>query len=353
MEKEKSLSLEIPLDKAEDIRKYLIRKHIINKSLKIFKQDKFIYFPIKNDYYIYISNHKQLEKFNKKEKIFLKNKTKQKSYKDIIAIPNDLKKFLPSSYDEIGDLILIKIPDNLSLYKKEIGASLLIINKKIKSIFSISPIIGEMRTREIEIIAGENKTETVHKEYNLKFKVDINKAYFSTRLANERKKIASIVKDNEIIIDMFAGVAPFSIMIAKYANPEIIYAIDKNKEAIKYAKYNIKINKVLDKVEVINADSKNIPKIMNKKSIKADRIIMNLPFSSDQFFSSALKISKEKVNIHYYSIINGQNINFKLRLLKSIAKDNGFKLVNLPVRKIKTYSPREFYICIDITATKI
>ena len=83
---------------------------------------------------------------------------------------------------------------------------------------------------------------------------------------------------------MFAGVAPFSIMMAKYADPEIVYAIDKNKEALKYAKQNIKRNNVLDRVEVINADAKEVPNILQKK---ADRIIMNLPLSSHLFFVSA------------------------------------------------------------------
>ena len=60
----------------------------------------------------------------------------------------------------------------------------------------------------------------------------LKETYFSPRLANERKRITSLVKPGETVVDMFAGVAPFSIMIAKYANPKIIYAIDKNKDAI-------------------------------------------------------------------------------------------------------------------------
>ena len=100
----------------------------------------------------------------------------------------------------IGDIILIKIPKELNKYKKVIGDALLNSNKQIKVICAIEPVKGELRTRDIEIIAGEKRTETTHKEYGLTFKLDIKKCYFSPRLANERKRITNLVKKDEIWI---------------------------------------------------------------------------------------------------------------------------------------------------------
>ena len=48
--------------------------------------------------------------------------------------------------------------------------------------------------------------------------------------------IASQVKNDEIILDMFTGVAPFPLMISRYAKPKSIIAVDKNKDAIILAK---------------------------------------------------------------------------------------------------------------------
>ena len=177
----------------------------------------------------------------------------------------------------------------------------------------------------------------------------MQKTYFSPRLATERKRVANLVKPGEIVVDMFTGVAPFSIMIAKYADPKIIYAIDKNSEAIKYAKENIKKNNVLDKVEIIHADAKKVHKILKEK---ADRIIMNLPFSAHMFLKNTLTITKKISIIHYYDILKEEEIQERINELKRIGKENKTKLTNLNVRKIKTYAPREFYIGIDITATK-
>jgi tRNA (guanine37-N1)-methyltransferase len=149
---------------------------------------------------------------------------------------------------------------------------------------------------------------------------------------------------------MFTGVAPFSIMLAKYSNPKIIYALDKNPYAVKYAKINIKNNKVLDKIQVIKADAKNSSNIIKEK---VDRIIMNLPFSAYKFFKYALNIANNKCVIFYYDILKEEEIDKRVGFLKKIAFDKGFILESLDIHKIKTYAPREFYIGIDITAKKM
>ena len=333
----------VKLEQAEKVRRYLSEKKLLRDDLKITKDNEFVYLPIK-------SITKELDSHKLIKRDFEKRDTKTKSYKEIVSIPDRLKSVLPTAYDVIGNIILIKLPNNLLDYKKEIGDSLLKSNKNIKTVCVIKPVSGEFRTRNIEIIAGEKCTITTHREYGLEYITDINKTYFSPRLATERKRVSSLVKKDEIVVDMFTGVAPFSIMIAKYAKPKIIYAIDKNKEAIKFAKLNIKRNNVLDKIEVINADAREIHKITQ---IKADRVIMNLPFSAHLFFTNALKIIKNNSIIHYYDIINENKIQERINQLEKIAKENKTILTNLEIRKIKTYAPREFYMGIDITAKKM
>ena len=342
METEKSIAICTNLYEAETIRRYLFDNNILRNDLKIKKDNNYVYFPIK-------SIPKTLKSYKLINNEFEKRTTKPTTYKEIVSIPETLKNQLPTSYDVIGNIILVKLPKDLLKYKKEIGKALLQSNKNIKTVCLSEPVAGELRTRNIAIIAGEKNTKTIHKEYELSFEVDIQKTYFSPRLATERKRVASLVKPGEIVVDMFTGVAPFSIMIAKYASPKIIYAIDKNSEAIKYAKENIKKNNVLDKVEIIHADAKKIHKILE---VKADRIIMNLPFSAHMFFKNTLKITKKSSIIHYYDILKEEEIQERINELKKLAEENKTILTYLNIRKIKTYAPREFYIGIDITATK-
>ena len=345
MKNEETIGMCVPLKHAEKIRNYLSGKKILRDDLKILRDEEYIYFPLK-------AIPKELTSYITIKKVFEKKEAKLTSYKEIISIPEKLKHELPTSYDVLGDILLIKLPKNLLKYQKEIGESLLKSNKNIRTICLIEPVSGEFRTRNIMIIAGEKRTTTTHAEYGLTFDVDVKNTYFSPRLATERKRIASLVKPGETIVDMFAGVAPFPIMIAKHANPKIIYAIDKNIKAVKYAQQNIKRNNVLDKIEVIHADAKKICKILDQKDVKADRIIMNLPFSAYLFFAHALKIMADNCVIHYYDILKEEKICIRLENLKKIAEKNKTTLTNLHIRKIKTYAPREFYIGIDITAKK-
>ena len=345
MNTEKAKGIRVNRKQAEKVRRELHKKNLLRTDLKICKDKDFIYLPIKE-------GSKKLAQYKTIKKEFEKHKIKHKSYKEIISIPDKLKEKLPTSYDVIGDIILIKLPEELLNYQKEIGKSLLKTNKNIKTVCLTQPITGELRTRNIEIIAGEKHTKTAHKEYGLTFNVDVKKTYFSPRLATERKRVANQVKQDEIIVDMFAGVAPFSIIIAKYANPKRIYAIDKNEHAVKLAKQNIKNNNVLDKIDAIHADARNIESILQKKGVKANRIIMNLPFSSHLFFAYALKIIADTCIIHYYDILKEEKIQERVDELKTIAEKNRITLTKLDIRKIKTYAPHEFYIGIDITAKK-
>jgi len=341
--------LKVKVSEAEKTRKYLYMNKLLREDYKIKREKEYIYFPIKNQ----LSENKEINSFITINKEFEKKRVIPKSYKDLIEIPSSLKNILPTSYDVIGDIILIKLPKELVDYQKNIGEALLSTHKNVKTVCLSKPVSGELRTRNIKIIAGEKNTKTIHKEYGLEFFVDVNKTYFSPRLANERKRIANLVKPGETVVDMFAGVAPFSIMIAKYANPKIVYAIDKNKDAVNYAKQNINHNKVLDRVEIICEDAKNIEKILKKNNTKADRIIMNLPFSAYTFFPFALNNICTICTIHYYDIIKEERIKELLVKLKEKAKEKNINLIDITYNKIKTYAPREFYIGIDITAKKI
>jgi tRNA (guanine37-N1)-methyltransferase len=345
MNNKNSKCISVPLKDGEKVRKYLKNNNLLRNDLVIKKDNKYIYFPILNK----LSNNKI--KYRIIEKTFEKKIRTDIHYKERLnkLIPKRIFNCLPSSFDIIGDIILIRLNENLLFYKKDIGNALLATNKNAKVVCLVEPVKGELRTRKLEIIAGEKRTITKHKEYGLIFKVDIKKTYFSPRLANERKRIAKLVNAGDIVVDMFTGVAPFSIMIAKLSNPKIVYALDKNPIAIKYAKTNIKNNKVLDKIQVIDADAKNSCDIIKEK---ADRIIMNLPFSAYKFFKYALNIANDKCVIHYYDILKEDEINKRIEFLKKTAFEKGFILERLDIHKIKTYAPREFYIGIDITAKK-
>ena len=121
-----------------------------------------------------------------------------------------------SAFDIIGDIVIIKIPKCLMSKKEIIGEAILGNVKPAKSVFiQTSAIEGEFRVRNLEFLAGEDKTETEYKEHGCRFRVDVVKAYFSPRLSTERLRVAELVRDNEVVTNMFGGVGTYSILMAK------------------------------------------------------------------------------------------------------------------------------------------
>ena len=324
------------------MRKYLRQKLLLRDDLLLKKDSECVYFPI-------LSIPNELKSYSVTTSVFEEKERIPASYKNIAKVPETLRGCLPSSYDVIGDIILLKLPTPLLDYQKEIGNALLAVHPNIRTVCLVDAVAGELRTRKTTVIAGERKTRTVHTEYGLSFNVDVQETYFSPRLASERWRVAHLVQPGETVIDMFAGVAPFSIMIARYAKPSIVFAVDKNEEAVALAKENVLQNRVVDIVEVLSADARDLEHLVPRK---ADRIIMNLPFSAHQFFSSALRLAAHRCIVHYYDIIKDEKLQERIEFLKNVGDELNFQLSDFSIRKMKSYAPREFYIGIDITATK-
>lgn len=211
------------------------------------------------------------------------------------------QKFI-SSFDQIGDIIIVRIPDSLLAKKKLIGETLLNEVKIAKSVFyQASAVEGDFRTRNLEILAGEDKTQTEYKEFGCKFTVDVENAFFSPRLSTERERIANLVQDDEIIVNMFAGVGMFSIMIAKKKRCTV-FSIDINPVATNLCEKNIISNKLLGNIISVNGDASQI--IQDRLENKSDRTLMLLPERSDEFLKSAINTTKSGGIIHYYSHVH-------------------------------------------------
>ncbi len=329
----KSLCIKVEKKQGEIIRKKLSEMGVLNKKLLIKKND-FLYIPILTKVNL---------GFEIMEKDFDDIELEGGDYKKIVEIPEDLRKFLPTSFDIVGDIAIIKIMDEVMSYKKAVGDAMLKTQRNLRTVCVDRGVKNEYRIRNLEVVAGEKKTETIHKEYNIKLKVDVSKVYFSPRLASEHYRIAEQVEKNETVIDMFTGVGGFAVMIMKHKSPKKVFAIDINETAIKYLKENIRINKVKNIVP-IHGDAKKVIKNLEK----ADRIIMNLPHKSYEFFEDALKSLKDKGIIHYYEIIEKDKIKKRTEDLKKICEKNNYKMGISYLKQIKTYSPTEVMIAVDV-----
>jgi len=267
----------------------------------------------------------------------------QKHYTDVLDLPPGLMELLPTSFDIVGDVFVLKLIDELLPYARDIAEALLETNRNAKVVALDKGVKGEFRTRDLEILAGENRTATVQKEYGLRYEMDLAKVYFSPRLATERKRISDLVKPGERVMDMFCGVGPFSIILAKTGKPSSVYAIDKNPEAIKYLVENIKLNKIKC-VSPMLGDARDVaPKLP-----RPDRIIMNLPHSAIDFLDVALDIINPNGTIHLYMILESDSLEMMEKGIFHLSQSKKKKLKFGNVREVHTYSPTQNMFCLDL-----
>lgn len=228
-----------------------------------------------------------------------KPRTITEALKDLLA-PHQLAS-VPRSIDIIGEIAIVELPEELRGFEALIGKAVLKTNRNVRTVLAkAGPVSTEKRIRHFHVIAGADSTETTHKEYGCLFRVDVAKVYFSPRLSFEHERVASQVRENETVVDMFTGVGPFAIHIAKRRRNIRVYAIDINEDAIKYLRDNVLLNLVDDKVVVMRGDARTV--IEEHLAAKSDRVVMNLPSRAAEYVEAAcMAIKPEGGVIHYYT----------------------------------------------------
>lgn len=326
---------------------------IINKDLKIQSVDEYLLIPLKEkpseETLAELLRHIGTLEISSYE--FPVRVIGPKTIEDYLAdkLPPHLLASLPRSIDFIGDIAIIEIPEELEAYKHLLGEAILRVYKRVRSVLAKSSAVkGVYRVREYEVIAGSEHTETVHREHGCKYYLDPREVYFSPRLSYEHYRVASQVNDGEIIVDMFAGVGPFSILIAKMRNNVLVYSIDINPKAIEYLQKNIYANGVHGKVIPILGDAREV--IQSRLRGVADRVIMNLPERAMEFIDSACMALKPSGGIiHYYQFAGAPYAIEKARgsLIEGVTKASRTVEKILAERIIREVAPYKWQIVID------
>ena len=258
---------------------------------------------------------------------------------------------LISAFDQIGDIIIVRIPDSLLSKKKLIGETLLEQVKSAKSIFyQSSSVEGKFRTRDLEVLAGDNKTETEYKEYGCRFVVDVEKVFFSPRLSSERIRIAELVNHDEVVTNMFAGIGMFSIIAAKKKKCTV-YNIDINPDAARLCEKNIVLNKLVGNIISIHGGATEV--IRNQLENKSDRTLMLLPEKSDEFLDSAILATKNNGVIHYYSHIHADKKSDAAKLSEQhFLEVTPVKSTILGSKIVRPVGPRFYQTVVDVRIEK-
>ena len=366
--KDTMLTIKIPVQNIEATRQIVLNHKIIDFDYKIKVENGFGHVPIKEgtdeDVLSKVIEEckEEIIKQNENYTIEIMDLSQDDDLETVKRFPRSITELLKDklseeeieelkkSFDIIGDVVIVEIPEDLEAHKKEIGQATLQFTKRKTVYMKKSAVKGVTRVRELELIAGEDNPITIHKEHGTRLKLDVKNVYFSPRLATERKRVQEATHDGEEILDMFAGIGPFPIVIAHEKNVNIT-AVDINEYAIKYLNENIKLNKLAPAAHItaICGDTNEVA-LNELKGKKFDRLIMNLPGLAPEFLDLAVSLCKDGGVIHYYEFSDGFSQGIERAQIACEKQNKKVEILN--TRKVKSSSPGMWHVAIDCKVTE-
>jgi tRNA (guanine37-N1)-methyltransferase len=265
--------------------------------------------------------------------------------RDRPTTPAEILGYEPS-LERLGDIVILDEDDDERA--SEIAAAVMESDLPCDTVLNrASPIEGELRVREWDVLAG-NGAETVHREYGHEFALDVAEVYFSPRLATERHRVVEQVGSGESAIDMFAGVGPYAVPMA--ARGADVVACDLNERAVEYLRENAERNGVADRVTAVAGDIRDL---VDSHADTADRLVMNLPHSADEFLDAAVALAGEECAIHYYDIQHEDDPFGPGRRAIEAAAGDAYAVDVESERVVRSYAPHEYNVCLDVRLTRV
>ena len=253
----------------------------------------------------------------------------------------------------VGDIAIVKPPygkpvdlDAARRYAEE----LLRLHGRVRSVWlAAGPVSGAHKVRPLKHLAGERRTVTVYREHGCSFVVDVARDFITPRLSFEHIRVARLVEEGEVIVNMFAGVGLFSIIIAKHSRPRAVHSIDINPDAYAHMVENIRVNRVEGVVIPYLGDAAEV--VASKLVGVADRVLMPLPDLAIQYLGHAVAALRVEGVVHVYLHVHaGRGEDPVRRAEEALAAAMGSLRVDWASRGsrvVRMVGPRMYQVVVD------
>jgi len=329
----------VPRENGEESRQALAKAGVLDDDHQIVVDDGILYIPVTD----VDSVPEQFE-----------TTVRELPTRRTVQTPADSLGYEPS-LERLGDVVIVDEDDPDCA--AEIAEAVMTSDLPARSVLNrASKIKGELRVRDWELLAeradsdedtSRSPTETVHREYGHEFLLDLAAVYFSPRLATERHRVVDQIEPGEHVLDMFAGVGPFAIPAATQRAD--VVAVDLNETAIEYLRENASRNGVSDAITAISGD---VREVANDYRGWADRLVMNLPHSANEFVETAVDLAGDDCVIHYYDIQHEDDpFGPGIEAIRAAAEP-AYEVTVETEHVVKSYAPHELNVCLDVRLTR-
>eukprot|EP01130_Rhizamoeba_saxonica_P001063 TRINITY_DN10936_c0_g1_i1.p1 TRINITY_DN10936_c0_g1~~TRINITY_DN10936_c0_g1_i1.p1 ORF type:complete len:372 (-),score=67.53 TRINITY_DN10936_c0_g1_i1:210-1325(-) len=262
---------------------------------------------------------------------------------------------LPEKWIKYNDIIVLSCPENALTQEdsETILQAYRTLYPDLKAILiSEGAIGGELRKPTMINFTNCEDTVTTVIENGIKYKFDVMKVMYSPGNDTERKRCKNMIaNENELVMDMFAGLGYFSIPFAQSNLSKIteLFAIEKNQVSFSYLTQNIELNKIQSKMHASLGDNRVVG---DEYQGKANRIFMGYLPETAPFIERALYFADLENCIFHYHHLAEKN-EFESRAIQDfteVLNRLGIEktVVVVEFAKVKSYAPRIFHCVADI-----
>jgi tRNA (guanine37-N1)-methyltransferase len=289
----KALGLRVLRTRGEEVRRHLVSLGVLRPDLEILREDDHLVFPLVES---------ESEALGDEEVVTRDfapvAATGPSDYRELLDWPAAAKSLLPRSFDVVGDIVLLRLPEELDRRREEIGKALLSFVPSARVVGRDRGVHGPERRRRVERIAGTGGWRTRHRENGLDFEVDVERAYFSPRLAREHERVAGDVRNGERVYDLCCGVGPFAVTVARDGRASSVTAVDSNPAAIELLRATLRRYRFGSRVAPVLAPLETfLP-----SALPVDRVILNLPHEGIKYLPSVARTVAPRGRLHYYEV---------------------------------------------------
>ena len=326
--------IRVPREEAETTRRRLLELEVLRLDLAVAREGTDVVFPVADSCGPTLPTVPH---------DFEPRVLRPTGYQELLQWPADRLALAPRAFDQVGDIVVVKVPPDLADHAEELGEALLRFHKA-RAVFHDGGVKDPYRVRDLLLIAGEGEALTQVNENGVRLWVDLSKAYFSPRLASERERVADQVTPGEHVVDLFGGVAPFGVQAAKRG--ATVDSVDLNPDAVALARRNVEENGVAGQVRLWEGDAREVARQLPPGG--ADRVVMNLPHGAKHFLDTAARVAKPGATIHYHEILEPGKAPLRATaVLRELGRCGWMGRLRAH-RIVRNYSPQEAHVVFDL-----
>ncbi|XP_050211218.1 tRNA wybutosine-synthesizing protein 2/3/4 isoform X2 [Mercurialis annua] len=274
------------------------------------------------------------------------------------GLSTELLEQLPTRWERLGDIVVLPVTSFKDPSWDFIGEELWLAIARALNAHRLARKgrVAPTGTRDstLEMLVGDNGWVD-HRENGILYSFDATKCMFSWGNLSEKLRMAQLKCENEVIVDLFAGIGYFVLPFLVRAKAKLVYACEWNPHAIEALRRNLDANFVSDRCLVLEGDNR-----MKAPRGVADRVCLGLLPSSEGSWVTAIKaLRSEGGMLHVHGNVKDSDeeswSEHVLRSMNEIARSEGhcWEVSIEHVERVKWYGPHIRHLVADVRCRQI